>query len=88
MNCACRQEFFFASASLQDLVRRHVTQHGDIRSLAEHAAIQLNDTHPAIAVPELMRLLVDEYLLDWDVAWDITRHTFSYTNHTPVARSA
>jgi glycogen phosphorylase len=77
-----RQEFFFASASLQDLVRRHVTQHGDIRTLADHAAIQLNDTHPAIAVPELMRLLVDEYLLDWDAAWEITRNTFSYTNHT------
>ncbi len=54
-----RQEYFFASASLQDLVYRHMHQHGDLRTLAEHAAIQLNDTHPAIAVPELMRLLVD-----------------------------
>ncbi len=77
-----RQEFFFASASLQDLVRRHVTQHKSVRTLADHVAIQLNDTHPAIAVPELMRILVDEHRLDWDAAWEITRHTFSYTNHT------
>jgi starch phosphorylase len=77
-----RQEFFFASASLQDLVRRHITQHKTVRTLADHVAIQLNDTHPAIAVPELMRLLVDEHQLDWDAAWEITRHTFSYTNHT------
>ncbi len=77
-----RQEFFFASASLQDLVRRHISQHGSIRTLADHVAIQLNDTHPAIAVPELMRIMIDEHGLDWDAAWEITRHTFSYTNHT------
>jgi starch phosphorylase len=77
-----RQEYFFASASLQDLVRRHISQHGTVKTLSDHAAIQLNDTHPAIAVPELMRILVDEHMLDWDEAWDITRHTFSYTNHT------
>jgi glycogen phosphorylase len=77
-----RQEFFFTSASLQDLVRRHVQQHGDVRSLAEHAAIQLNDTHPAIAVPELMRLLVDEHELPWEEAWRITTGTLNYTNHT------
>ena len=77
-----RQEYFFASASLQDLIRRHLKQHQDVRTLGEHAAIQLNDTHPAIAVAELMRLLVDVYGLGWDEAWQVTQATFSYTNHT------
>ena len=77
-----RQEFFFSSASLQDLVARHVSQHGDVRTLADKAAIQLNDTHPAIAVAELMRLLVDLHDVPWDDAWTVTRNTFSYTNHT------
>ena len=77
-----RQEYFFASASLQDLVRRHLKVHGDITTLAEQVAIQLNDTHPAIGVAELMRLLVDVHGLDWEKAWAITQATFSYTNHT------
>ena len=77
-----RQEYFFASASLQDLIRRHLKQHGDIETIAEKAAIQLNDTHPAIAVAELMRLLVDAHGLEWGKAWTITQATFSYTNHT------
>ena len=77
-----RQEFFFASASLQDLIRRHKQQHGELSSLADHAAIQLNDTHPAIAVPELMRLLVDLHGMPWDLAWSITTAVFNYTNHT------
>ena len=77
-----RQEFFFASASLQDLLRRHVDQFGDVRTLADKAAIQLNDTHPAIAVAELMRLLVDVHGVEWDEAWRITVATVSYTNHT------
>jgi glycogen phosphorylase len=77
-----RQEYFFASASLQDLVRRHYRAHGDITKLPEKVAIQLNDTHPAIAVIELMRLLVDVYGLAWETAWSITQATFSYTNHT------
>ena len=77
-----RQEYFFSSASLQDLVRRHVRQHKDIHTLADKAAIQLNDTHPSIAVPELMRILVDEHGVPWDEAWTITVATFSYTNHT------
>ncbi len=77
-----RQEYFFASASLQDLIRRHLKQHGDIETLADMAAIQLNDTHPAIAVAELMRLLVDAHGLEWEKAWAITQATFSYTNHT------
>ncbi|HEX8665369.1 MAG TPA: glycogen/starch/alpha-glucan phosphorylase [Beijerinckiaceae bacterium] len=77
-----RQEYFFTSASLQDLVRRHLQQFGTLANLAEKAAIQLNDTHPAIAVAELMRLLVDEHGLAWEEAWAITQGTLSYTNHT------
>ena len=77
-----RQEFFFASASLQDLLRRHKAQHGEVASLPDHAAIQLNDTHPAIAVPELMRLLVDVHGMPWDHAWRIATRVFNYTNHT------
>src|SRR5215218_3822277 len=77
-----RQEFFFTSASLQDLVGRHLDQHGDLRALPDRAALQLNDTHPAIAVAELMRLLVDEHRLVWNEAWDITTRTLNYTNHT------
>ncbi|MFC5554398.1 glycogen/starch/alpha-glucan phosphorylase [Methylobacterium iners] len=77
-----RQEYFFTSASLQDLVRRHVTERGDLRTLPDHAAIQLNDTHPAIAVPELMRLLLEDHGLVWEDAWHITTNTLGYTNHT------
>ncbi len=77
-----RQEFFFTSASLQDLVRRHVAERGSLRSLSDHAAIQLNDTHPAIAVPELMRILMEDHDLPWEDAWQITTHTLHYTNHT------
>jgi glycogen phosphorylase len=77
-----RQEFFFVSASLQDLIRRHLKQHGDIRTLADKAAIQLNDTHPAMAVAELMRVLVDVHGIGWKEAWTITRGTLNYTNHT------
>ena len=77
-----RQEYFFTSASIQDIVRRHVQFHGDVRTLPDQAAIQLNDTHPAVAVAELMRLLTDVHGLDFDEAWDVTRRTIAYTNHT------
>jgi len=78
-----RQEYFFTSASLQDLVLRHMRQqNGDIRLLPDKAAIQLNDTHPAIAVAELMRILIDLQGLPWEEAWGITTATISYTNHT------
>jgi starch phosphorylase len=77
-----RQEFFFASASLQDLLRRHKAQHGDLASLSDHVAIQLNDTHPAVAVVELMRLLIDDHAMPWELAWSITTTVFNYTNHT------
>jgi glycogen phosphorylase len=77
-----RQEYFFASASLLDLIRRHIKQHKDIRTLAEHNSVQLNDTHPAIAIAELIRILVDLNGVEWDDAWSIAQATFSYTNHT------
>ncbi|MCB2047423.1 MAG: glycogen/starch/alpha-glucan phosphorylase [Novosphingobium sp.] len=77
-----RQEYFFSSASIQDIVRRHVQYHGSAASLPDKAAIQLNDTHPAIAVAELMRLLVDEQGFEFNEAWDITQRTIAYTNHT------
>jgi starch phosphorylase len=77
-----RQEYFFVSASLQDLVKRHIQADGQIRGLARKAAVQLNDTHPSLAVTELMRLLVDVHGLRWDDAWQITTATLSYTNHT------
>jgi glycogen phosphorylase len=77
-----RQEYFFSSASIQDIVRRHIQYFGDIRTLPDKAAIQLNDTHPAVSVAELMRILLDVHNLSFDEAWKITIATFGYTNHT------
>jgi starch phosphorylase len=77
-----RQEYFFTSAALQDLVRRHLRAHGDLRSLPQHVAVQLNDTHPAIAIAELMRIMVDLHDIPWEEAWEATRGTIAYTNHT------
>jgi starch phosphorylase len=77
-----KQQYFFVSASLQDILRRFTLYHREIAELPNRVAIQLNDTHPAIAIPELMRVLVDFHDLEWDEAWDLTRRTFSYTNHT------
>ena len=77
-----RQEFFFSSASLQDILRRHLQQYPDFTSLPDKVSIQLNDTHPAVSIAELMRLLIDVHNLDFDEAWDITWRTVSYTNHT------
>ena len=77
-----RQEYFFTAASIQDIVRRHVQYMGDVRTLPDKAAIQLNDTHPAVAVAELMRLLVDVHGLEFNEALDVTRRTIAYTNHT------
>lgn len=77
-----KQEYFFVAASIQDMVRRHLDEHGTLSNLADQVAIHLNDTHPAIGVAELMRVLVDEHGIDWTPAWAICRRTFSYTNHT------
>lgn len=77
-----RQEYFFCSASLQDIVRRHLQQGNALVDLPQKVAIQLNDTHPAVSVAELMRQLCDIHGVDFDTAWEITKGTFSYTNHT------
>jgi starch phosphorylase len=76
------QQHFFVSCSLQDLIRMHLQRQKDLHRFHLRWAIQLNDTHPALAIAEMMRLLVDEHAMDWDEAWEITRQTFSYTNHT------
>jgi starch phosphorylase len=77
-----KQEYFFVSASLQDLLRRYFKTHGSVEQLADRVAIHLNDTHPAIAIPELMRLLVDVRHIPWTLAWKLATKIFSYTNHT------
>lgn len=77
-----KQQYFFVSASIQDILYRYGKSHEDFQSLPDKIAIQLNDTHPAIAIPELMHILLDTHHLSWDEAWDITVRTFAYTNHT------
>jgi starch phosphorylase len=77
-----KQQYFFVCASLQDILQRFRRRHGNLRLLPDKVAIALNDTHPAIAIPELMRLLVDEEQMGWEPAWDICLRCFSYTNHT------
>jgi starch phosphorylase len=77
-----QQQFFFASCSLQDMIRLHLALKRPLDKFHEKWAVQLNDTHPAIAVAEMMRLLVDEHQMEWDTAWNVTRNTFAYTNHT------
>ncbi len=77
-----KQQYFFVSASLQDILFRFRKSHSDWRELPQRVAIQLNDTHPALAIPELLRILLDEQGLDWESAWGIVKDTFSYTNHT------
>ncbi|HPJ37105.1 MAG TPA: glycogen/starch/alpha-glucan phosphorylase [Spirochaetota bacterium] len=77
-----KQEFFFVSATLQDIIRRFKKSHSDFSMFPEKVAIQLNDTHPSIAIPELMRILMDNEGIGWDQAWDITTNTMAYTNHT------
>ena len=83
-----RQQYFFCSASLQEIVENYVTHHGDdLSGFADFNSVQLNDTHPVLAIPELMRLLMDEHHLGWDAAWDVVSHTFAYTNHTVLAEA-
>jgi len=77
-----KQQYFLVAATFQDILRRHKKHHGSLQSLPDYVAIQLNDTHPSIAIPELMRILLDEEKLDWDHAWKTCVNTFAYTNHT------
>ena len=82
-----KQQYFFISASLQQLVKNHYREFGTLENFSEHVALHINDTHPAMGVAELMRLLVDEYGYGWDKAWEITTKTFAYTNHTIMAEA-
>ncbi|CBW15656.1 glycogen phosphorylase [Haemophilus parainfluenzae T3T1] len=82
-----RQEYFLVSASLQDILRRHFRTHGTLDNLADKVAIHLNDTHPTLAIPELMRILIDLHGYSWQKAWDVTRRIFSYTCHTLMSEA-
>ena len=82
-----RQEYFFVACSLADIVRRYLRRHEDFRAFPQKVAIQLNDTHPAVAIAELLRLMVDEKQVPWDEAWEVTVATFGYTNHTLLAEA-
>lgn len=82
-----KQQYFFVSATLQDIIRKYKITNSDMRNFHEKTAIHLNDTHPAIAIPDLMRILLDEEGLDWDEAWHVTVNTFAYTNHTILSEA-
>ncbi len=82
-----KQQYFFISASVQEAVEKYMRKHDDIHGFSDKVTFQLNDTHPTVAIPELMRILLDEYNLGWDEAWDITTRTCAYTNHTIMAEA-
>ena len=82
-----KQQYFFVSATAQTIVKKHVERWGDIRSFAKHHVIQINDTHPTLVIPELMRIMMDEYGLGWDEAWSIVSSAVAYTNHTVMSEA-
>lgn len=82
-----KQQYFLVSASIRSILRRFLSTGGELKELHEHVAIHINDTHPVLAIPELMRLLLDEYQLSWEEAWHITEKTFAYTNHTTLSEA-
>ncbi|MEM1502462.1 glycogen/starch/alpha-glucan phosphorylase [Domibacillus sp. 8LH] len=82
-----KQQYFLVSASIRSILRRFLSTGGELKELHEHVAIHINDTHPVLAIPELMRLLLDEYQLSWEEAWNITEKTFAYTNHTTLSEA-
>lgn len=82
-----KQQYFLTSSAIQDIVRDYVVSHKSFKQFAKNIAIHINDTHPALSIPELMRILLDEYNLSWNEAWDITNQTISYTNHTVLVES-
>lgn len=77
-----KQQYFFSSAGINSIINNHLKNHGTVKNLADHVVFQINDTHPVLIIPELMRILVDEHLLDWNEAWEITSKVCAYTNHT------
>ena len=82
-----KQQYFFVSASAQDIVRKHMRRWGDIRSFSRHHVIQINDTHPTMIIPELMRIFMDEHGLGWDDAWELVKNSVAYTNHTVMSEA-
>ncbi len=76
------QQYFFVSASMQSMIRKHYARYGTLHNLADKVAVHINDTHPSLVIPELMRILTDDYEMDWDYAWDLVEKTVTYTNHT------
>ncbi len=82
-----KQQYFFVSATAQSIVRKHMERYGDIRTFAKHHVIQINDTHPTLVIPELMRIFMDEYGLGWDEAWEIVTASVAYTNHTVMSEA-
>src|SRR5262249_28283039 len=82
-----KQQYFFVACSVQDIVRRYCLTHRTFDAFPDKVAIQLNDTHPSIAIAELMRIFIDEHRLEWDPAWDLTVRTCAYTNHTILAEA-
>lgn len=82
-----RQQYFFTSASLQAMIRSHLAHHRDLKNFADFHSVQLNDTHPVLAIPELMRLLMDEHGMGWEEAWEVVSNTFAYTNHTVLTEA-
>ena len=82
-----RQQYFFVSASAQDIVNKHIKKWGDIRSFSRHHVIQINDTHPTMIIPELMRIFMDEHGLGWDEAWELVKNSVAYTNHTVMSEA-
>ena len=82
-----KQQYFFVSATAQDIVRKHMRKWGDIKSFAQHHTIQINDTHPTLTIPELMRIFMDEHGMGWEEAWDIVKNSVAYTNHTVMSEA-
>ena len=82
-----KQQYFFVSATAQDIVRNHIKTWGDIKSFSEHHTIQINDTHPTMIIPELMRIFMDEFDMGWDEAWEIVKNSVAYTNHTVMSEA-
>ena len=82
-----KQQYFFVSATIQSITRKHLEVYGTLRNFHEKNVIQINDTHPTLVIPELMRILMDDAGMGWDEAWNITKNSVAYTNHTVLAEA-